>query len=284
MVSGQKAKRIEDEPAFQRMCALIDEMTLEERQRTEEIIKKRMIKTKHAILLLITTNVITLIVLLIISFHYNVPTNLLNELGLSAPSYSTSNYRYTNNKSYGIRRSLFRVYTPQKIKIVMLGDSITYEADWNELLSRTDVANRGVSGDITEGFINRLSDIYELTPEICMIMGGFNDIVRGIPVSDIFASITKIIEGLQANNITPIIQSTLFVSAKRQDWKELNERVSELNRMLKDYGKANDIVFIDVNKELSKNGALEPSYTYDGVHLLGNGYRKWKDLILSELQ
>lgn len=109
MVSGQKAKKIEDEPAFQRLCELMDEMTPEERQRTEEIIKKRMIKTKHAILLLITTNVITLIVLLVISFHYNVPTNLLNELGLSAPSYSTSNYRYTNNKSYDIRRSLFRV-------------------------------------------------------------------------------------------------------------------------------------------------------------------------------
>jgi hypothetical protein len=42
VVAGQKAKRIEDEPAFQRLCALIDEMTPEQRQRTEEYLKQKM--------------------------------------------------------------------------------------------------------------------------------------------------------------------------------------------------------------------------------------------------
>lgn len=243
----------------------------------------QMINTKRAIFLLITTSILAVIALALISFHYNVPINLLNRLGLSIPAYSDSQYTHTDNLEYDERKSPSKAYKPQKIKIVMLGNSITYEGDWNKLLSRADVANRGISGDITEGFLSRLSDIYELKPEICMIMGGINDI-GGIPVSDIYANYTKILENLKDHNISPIIQSTLFVSTKLYHWKEINKKVKELNRMLKDYAKANGIVFIDVNKALSTNGALDPSYTYDGVHLSGNAYEKWRDLILPKLQ
>jgi lysophospholipase L1-like esterase len=60
-------------------------------------------------------------------------------------------------------------------------------------------------------------------------------------------------------------------------------RVDELNALLKEYANANGISFVDINKELSLNGALNPSHTYDGVHLLGSGYQKWKVMILKEL-
>jgi lysophospholipase L1-like esterase len=166
----------------------------------------------------------------------------------------------------------------------MLGDSITYRVDWNELLSRTDIANRGIDGDITEGFINRLSDIYEIHPAKCFIMGGINDILKDIPVSEMFANITEIAEELQRNDITPIIQSTLFVSTKQRDWKQMNEKVNELNKLLEDYAQERKVDFVDLNSELSKDGALNQVYTYDGVHLLGNGYEKWRDLILPKIQ
>lgn len=225
------------------------------------------------------SNVLTVLLLLFIAIHYELPGKILTRLGLvSSPSDDTV-YRYTDNSSYAARRSLFNIYRPQNVSIVMLGDSITYEADWNELLSRTDVVNRGISRDITEGFINRLADVYALKPETCLIMGGINDIGRSVPVSAIFKNITKIVEGLKANNITPIVQSTLFVAQTRPDWKGLNQKVNELNGLLREYAATNNIEFVDINSRLEKDGAMDSKYTHDGVHLLGNGYVIWRDMI-----
>jgi len=236
--------------------------------------------TKKTAYFLVISYTITLVAFITIIFYFEVPTKLLSKLGISA----SLNYKYTDNPAYDVRRSLFSVYKPKEVKVVMLGDSITYEADWNELLSRVDVVNRGIGLDTTEGLINRLSDIYILTPEICFMMGGINDIVKGIPVSGIFSNIRKISEELQSHNITPVIQSILFVSITWDDWREMNKKVNDLNRMLRKYSKEKGIIFVDVNQSLSKDGALDVKYTYDGVHLLGNGFEKWRDLILMELK
>ena len=46
-----------------------------------------------------------------------------------------------------------------KYKIVMLGDSITDEGQWDELLNNSKVQNRGISGDTTDGVLDRLDSI-----------------------------------------------------------------------------------------------------------------------------
>jgi lysophospholipase L1-like esterase len=139
-----------------------------------------------------------------------------------------------------------------------------------------------VGGDTTEGIINRLSDIYELSPEICFIMVGINDFAIGLSVSKVFMNYTKILKELKNKGITPIIQSTLYAS-KQSNWSLFNNKVDDLNKMLKEYALKEGIMFIDVNNELSRGGALDSIYTYDGLHLGCNGYVKWRDLILSTL-
>jgi lysophospholipase L1-like esterase len=238
---------------------------------------------KRIVYLLIFTNIITAIALLLVTHYYDVQKKILHRIGISSSITYDSNYKYSDNPNYEVRKSLFEVYRPTNIKIVMLGNSITGQAEWNELLARNDIANRGIIYDITEGLLNRLSGIYELNPEICFIMSGINDIGKGIPVKTIFANYTKLIKALEDHNIRPVIQSTLYVSTKQHNWKEINMRVDELNALLKEYANANGISFVDINKELSLNGALNASYTYDGVHLLGSGYQKWKVMILKEL-
>lgn len=238
---------------------------------------------KRTAYVLIITNIITGIALLIVAFHYDLPKKLFYRIGISSSITYDSHYKYTDNPNYEVRRSLFKVYKPTKIKIVMLGNSITYQAEWNELLSRNDIANRGIGNDIFEGLLNRLSDIYELNPEMCFIMCGINDIRKGIPVKKIFSNYTKIVRALEDHNIRPIIQSALYVSTQQHNWKEVNKRVDALNALLKEYADANSVSFVDVNSALSENGALKSSYTYDGLHLLGNGYDKWKLMISKEL-
>ena len=225
-------------------------------------------KTKFVIILLISSNIITLCLLSFLSFHLDVPSRVLNKFGIK--------HRYPDADDFGTNQ-------PKNIRIVMLGDSITAFVNWIELLSRYDVANRGVGGDTTEGIIDRLSDIYELSPEICFIMVGINDLSQGLSVSKVFMNYTEILKELKNKGITPIIQSTLYVSETEPNWSLINNKVDDLNKMLKEYAFKEGIMFIDVNNELSRGGALDSIYTYDGTHLLCNGYVKWRDLILSTL-
>jgi lysophospholipase L1-like esterase len=160
----------------------------------------------------------------------------------------------------------------------MLGDSITFGINWNELVGNLNIINRGVGSDITKGFIERLENIYKLNPKYVFIMGGINDIGRGYDVDTIFKNYKLIIKKLQINNIIPIVQSTLFTTNKKYSIK-----VRRLNRLLIEYCKNNKIDFINLNSKLSKNGILIQDYTYDGVHLNANGYEIWKNEITKYL-
>jgi lysophospholipase L1-like esterase len=183
--------------------------------------------------------------------------------------------------NYEIMNRLFPMYDKTyEYKIVMLGDSITAGVAWNELLGMSCIANRGIGGDTTSGFIKRLENIYELEPEICFIMGGINDIHAGITVDEILKNFEIIVENLYEKDIKAIIQSTLYVSESRPNWKIVNKTVDEVNNGLKLICIKNDLIYIDVNAILSNANALNEEYTYDGVHLFGTGYNKWKEAIL----
>ena len=180
---------------------------------------------------------------------------------------------------YEIRNQLFAEYDNKKYKVVMLGDSITERTAWNELLGIPDIANRGMDSDTTEGFYKRLPDIYKIEPELCFIMGGINDIHQGIPIDKILANMEAIINELIKNDIKPIMQSTLYVSIDMLNWEKTNKAVDSLNTGLKNIYIERNILFIDINKKLSVDGALRKEYSCDGIHLSGLGYKEWGKII-----
>jgi lysophospholipase L1-like esterase len=216
--------------------------------------------------------------------HYQIPSKILRRLGIEPPGVTATNYSYKDNYQYDVRTSLFSIYEKENIHIVMLGDSITQAAEWNELLGRADIANRGIGSDITEGFIDRLPDIYRLNPDMCFIMGGINDIGRNIPPERILQNIKEIIRKLEIHSITPVIQSVLYVSRHYPGWRRINQKVDEINMALREFCGEQGALFLDVNMVLADGEALDGQYTYDGVHLLGNGYEKWRDLILPMIE
>ena len=186
-----------------------------------------------------------------------------------------------------IRNAIFGAYYPKHYRIVMLGDSITAGVAWNELLGISDIANRGIAGDTTDGFFKRLTSVYAIKPEMCFIMGGINDLVNEkASVESILINMKKITEALLENGIKPMIQSTLYVSKEWPDWEPVNNAVDELNRGLITICQETvksaklDAVFIDVNAALAPEGILKNEYTYDGVHLSGPGYKEWGTLLL----
>jgi len=184
---------------------------------------------------------------------------------------------YKQNRNYTNQTELYNIYRTEKADVVMLGNSITFGANWNELLGRTQIVNRGIVSDNTSGILHRMGYIYKLHPQFCCIMAGINDIYQDAPSEKIFENYKKIIEGLQEHKIVPIIQSTLFVSTKWKRYSEKNIEVAKLDSMLAEYARLKGIEFVDLNALMSKDHLLLEELTTDGVHLTAKGYAIWRD-------
>lgn len=114
---------------------------------------------------------------------------------------------HPQHQEYKKQQALYDIYLTKKANIVMLGDSITYFVDWNELLGINDIINRGIRSDNTFGVLARLDSIKKLNPELCFIMIGINHIAEKIPVNIVYGNYLLIINSLKENNIKPVIQS-----------------------------------------------------------------------------
>jgi lysophospholipase L1-like esterase len=170
---------------------------------------------------------------------------------------------------------LYDLYKTEHADVVMLGNSLTQWVDWNELLGRKNIANHGIAGDVTSGYVHRLEYVYKLKPKLCFIEGGINDIYANVPVDVVYENYKKIVEELRSHSITPIIQSTLFVSPKWHDAVEKNKEVASLNSLLEEFAKKNNIEFSNLNARMSSNNMLRDELTHDGVHLTAAGYKIW---------
>ena len=182
---------------------------------------------------------------------------------------------YLKNSNYKRMIEMWEICELKKTNIVMLGNSITYGINWNEALNRIDIANRGISGDNTEGILNRMEYVYNLNPKAVFIMAGINDIYADIPLDSIIANYEKIIDILIEKKVIPIIQSTLYVSKKWKKAEEKNLIVEKLNNYLKNIASQKRVKYVDLNAKLSENGFLKDDMTYDGLHLTAKAYKIW---------
>lgn len=179
---------------------------------------------------------------------------------------------------YVHKKSLYEILRANSTyKIAMLGDSITDWGEWNELFDRNDIINRGISGDSTDGVLKRIDGINSSVSKV-FIMIGINDLSKGKSVTYVFNNYKKIVTLLKEKNMQPIIQSTLFVDPVKNH-RVKNSDVEQLNNQLKKYAMENDLLYIDLNIKLSKDKKLRSDYSYDGLHLNGDGYKAWKEVL-----
>ncbi len=224
--------------------------------------------------LLIISNIFLALIIALLFFKGNFPEKIAYNLR------SGEDYDYRQNYLYNVRVGQHMSYEGQA-DIVMLGDSMTEFAEWNELLGRNDVVNRGISGDITEGMLNRLETVMTVKPQMCLVMGGINDIIRGVPYDRVKGNIISIADILKQNNIKPVIQSVIYTGRNYEDKGRINVMVSRLNLDIEEFAEKNNIEYIDLNKSLCPEGFLKDAYTYDGLHLNAQGYKIWS-LLLKE--
>jgi len=186
---------------------------------------------------------------------------------------------------YEQRASLFNLLPVSSDDIVFVGNSITNGGEWHELFEDKHIKNRGISGDISEGVYDRLESITKGKPKKIFLMIGTNDIAKNIPINTIAENIEKIIlkikedspeTGIYMQSVLPVNPDFKMFSGhmKPDSIKSLNRRIEKLSHTY-------NTVYIDLYPEFLMQGTdkLSPRYTNDGLHLLGEGYLHWAQIV-----
>lgn len=180
----------------------------------------------------------------------------------------------------------FKSFPNSSRDIIFLGNSITAGIDWMELLERTDVRNRGISGDITFGVLERLNEVTEGKPSKVFILIGINDISRNFPDSIIIGNYQKIIQRIKKESPSTKIffQTLLPVNNEFTQFKNhynKDEHILHVNDELKKLATKEKVSLIDLYPHfLNADKKLDKKYTIDGLHLNADGYKVWKDILM----
>jgi len=188
--------------------------------------------------------------------------------------------------SYDLKVGQFRSYPNSAKDIIFLGNSITANVDWMELLGNTNVRNRGISGDISFGVLERLDEVTEGKPAKVFILIGINDISRNIPDSFIISNYRKIIERIKKESPATRIyfQTLLPVNNEFTQFKNHYNKdghILHVNEELKKLAAKEKITLIDLYPHfLGADKKLDKKYTADGLHLNAEGYKVWKEILI----
>lgn len=176
---------------------------------------------------------------------------------------------------------------PQSNKdFIFLGNSITAGTDWAKLLNLPQAKNRGISGDITFGVLERLQEVIDGKPKKVFILIGINDISRNIPDSIILDNYKKIISRIRkGSKKTQIYFNTLLpVNSSFEKFKNhygKDEHILHINDELRKM-KAKNVTIIDLYPQfLDQQNHLRAELTKDGLHLIPEGYKVWADFLNS---
>lgn len=192
----------------------------------------------------------------------------------------------TYSEHYYKRKTLFENAPDTKNEIIFLGNSITEGGNWQALFPDKNVVNRGISGDVTDGVLLRLDEVTASKPVKVFLLIGTNDLARGKSIDCILENTEKIITQIkrQSEETKIYLQSILpvnpHVGNKFYGHKNNHQSIIEANKRLKILARKQGLEFINLHKRM-RNGKrhLKPKYTYDGLHLSDEGYKKWKRII-----
>ena len=167
-------------------------------------------------------------------------------------------------------------------QIVMLGNSITAECEWSELLENPNILNRGVIADGTTDILNRLDDIIVMKPQKIFLLIGVNDLLY-LPPNIIMQNYESTVSRIR--NKSP--QTVLYLESilpihndlRRNGMK--NEDINALNTSIQALAKKFQLTYVDVHSKLKNTeGSLKTELTLDGIHLNGEGYLLFKDVLM----
>jgi lysophospholipase L1-like esterase len=190
------------------------------------------------------------------------------------------------------RLRAFQARPPNAHNTVMLGDSLTEQADWQALLGAEHL-NRGLNGANTQSTLRLLKRILPDCAVRIHLLMGINDfqgrLLRGMPGEQAVAEAAehhdRLVRAIQQRcpQAQLRVQALLPVDPVREsrglDWippANFVDLLAQLNHRLAAQANAAGVPFADLGETLrAADGTLDPALSKDGMHLNAAGYRRW---------
>jgi lysophospholipase L1-like esterase len=182
---------------------------------------------------------------------------------------------------YKQRLEFFRQMPDRRKEIVFLGDSHTELGEWQEMLPRQRVINRGISGDNTYGVLNRLDEVVSSRPAKIFLMIGVNDLIQDITDDYTLRNFERIVSQVRIHSpktelyilsILPVNEAMLPAGYQ----KLTNQKIRELNRKILLFAEREKIPFANMYEVYAdETGQLRAPLTWDGLHLKAAAYLDW---------
>ncbi|WP_372755987.1 GDSL-type esterase/lipase family protein [Labilibaculum sp.] len=172
-----------------------------------------------------------------------------------------------------------------KSRIAFLGDSLTYEGDWQEYFPAYEVGNFGVSGETSAEIISRLDEVLAWKPTKIFLMMGINDLANGISNKTILENFRTAIHRCKETSHSQLVVQTILPTNenifKSDSVRGVN--ILELNYRLKELCQEEKVVLLDLYPSFSNYAyQLIRDYTPDGLHLKEAGYSIWQNCLQAE--
>jgi lysophospholipase L1-like esterase len=184
-------------------------------------------------------------------------------------------------QAYFHRKNLFEMLTPKEGAIVFLGNSITAQNEWAEMLDNPQILNRGIPGDHCDGMSARLDEVLKNRPSKIFLMAGVNDLAF-YPPSKVLPKYESLVGAIltKSPQTKLYLQSLLPVNNIVSPTPVDNDDIRTLNEGIRKLAEAKGLTYIDLYPLLlDLDGNLDAAYTSDGIHLNGAAYLKWKEAI-----
>ncbi len=172
---------------------------------------------------------------------------------------------------------------PSKPRVVFFGDSITDFWRLNEYFPDSDYVNRGIAGQTSGQLLQRLkADVIDLHPQAVVILGGTNDLARGVPVAAIESNQQMLADAAAANKIKVVLASLTPVSDHHKDRDPAFERtpqrppasIQALNEWLRTFCSQRGYGYVDYfAATVDPAGQFNEDLSDDGLHPNAKGYR-----------
>ena len=172
------------------------------------------------------------------------------------------------------RQELLSKFSTGTDAIIFAGDSHIQQFELAELFHSADIKNRGAFFDTSLGLLNRINGYAKEHPAKIFIEIGANDTNQKIPADSTTNNINSILNTIQ--NQSPKTQ--IYLQSIMPNRYNLPQ-IASLNKRLRDIASTRHITFINLDPYFLDNGLKKQYDSGDGVHLNGEGYLKWRDIL-----
>jgi len=187
---------------------------------------------------------------------------------------------------YGQRASLFELLPVDSKDIVFVGNSLTHGCEWSELFGMPNIKNRGINGDIIEGINQRIGPVLRGKPAKIFLLVGVNDVSHNLSADSIATAAGKLIDRIRTESPETklYVQSLLPINNSFRRYKNIFNKeqvIRDINAKIKAMAEQKGFTWINCRPIFADaNDNLDPQFTNDGLHLLGQAYLAWRDFLM----